>query len=122
MIVLLFELVAVSQYMVFIVIKILVYKVRNPESIVLNTKLRFVLVPFHLAFLAAIICGASSSLGAYCTESRVYPPIFLVQLGLFLLSYILCFAVLYHLNFKLKWDWGLEHVKQFGSKVRAEKN
>ena len=62
-----FILAAVAQYLVLLAVTILITRVRNPGIEGLNRKLRWVLAPLHIVALTAIICGLSTTLGAYCT-------------------------------------------------------
>ena len=66
-------------------VTLLLTTVRNPGSEALNRKLRWVLAPLHIAFIAAIIFGITTDLGAYCTTKRKFPVIFFVQPTLLIL-------------------------------------
>ena len=109
-----FMVVTGAEYLVLLAVTLLLTRVRNPGSESLNRKLRWVLVPLHIAFIAAIICGASTTLGAFCTNRRRFPVILFVQPCLFLLVLAL-FSVMFAQGFGLKWIWGPEHRKKFGS-------
>jgi hypothetical protein len=113
-IVLTFVLVAVAQYLVLLSMTMLITKVRNPGSEGLNRKLRWVLAPLHIAFLTTLVCGISTTLGAFCTTKRIYPVIFFALPGLIGITLVL-FTALYFRGFGLKWTWGADHWKQFGS-------
>ena len=112
----------VSLHSVLIAVTLLIFNVRNQGMPEASRKLRWFFIPLHIAFVSALICGATRELGAFCSPTQAFPWVFAAPGGLILLVMIL-FANLYQLDFLVDWEppADAEARKKYGSESRVGK-
>jgi len=84
--------------------------------------IRLIFIPLHILAAFALFCGCTKELGAFCSEKRVIPLVFLAPPCLLVLA-LLIHMNLYALDFLIEWKApdDLTARKKFGSLERTIK-